>query len=186
MKTTKAIQLIAAAMLLAIPAKAEGPVTTSDPVAHLRATYDFEGVTKIYKLEADINNDGRKEVFLAPQEPDEQGAELGWYLYIAKPNGQYVLAGESTDSGIVPHSLPSFRKDRYWVGYIPEIARYGLLTLKSGTGGQAKCQLHAIVIEGDGFKDLPIGQPVNVETDYDKLSQRFPTPLTPPIQELTP
>ncbi len=183
----KPIRFILALMLIAtVSAVADQLVTTTDPLAHLRGVYDFTGVTKIYKLEVDINNDGLKEIFLAPVEPDEQGSDQGWYLYIAKPNGQYVLAGEAKDTGVVPHSLPSFGKAHYWAGSIPEIGRYGLLTLKCGTGGQAKCQLHAIVIEGDGFKDIPIGQPVSAETNYDQLALRFATPLTPAVQELAP
>lgn len=46
------------------------------------------------------------------------------------------------------------------------------------------CQLHAIVIEGDGFKNIPIGIPVNAEENYEKLAKRFTTPSLPAIVEL--
>lgn len=186
-KRIKWIQfLVAATMLAEATAVDDVPIITTDPVAYLRANYDFEGVTKIYKLEADINNDGRKEVFLAPLEPEENGQELGWFLFIAKDNGKYLLAGETKHNGGAPNMLPGFSKKLYWIGNIPEIGRFGLLTLMVGTGGQAKCQLHAIVIEGDGWKDIPIGEPVNAETKYEELKSRFQIPPSPSLQELQP
>jgi hypothetical protein len=53
-------------------------------------------------------------------------------------------------------------------------------------GGQAKCQLVAIVIEGDGWKKVPIGKPVSAESKYGELLQHFTNPPTPNIQEFTP
>jgi hypothetical protein len=82
--------------------------------------------------------------------------------------------------------VAGFEKNRYWIGNIPEIGRLGLLHLVCGRGGQAKCQLHALVIEGDDFKDIPIGEPVDAETGYAQLAQRFTNPPTPAVQELNP
>lgn len=178
--------LIVTLVLMALPVAAIAEIVTTAPLEHLRATYELLGVEKILKLEVDINNDGLKEVLLAPLEPDEDGDEIGWYLYLAKANGQYVLAGESTKTGIIQGSLPSFRRDRYWAGNIPEIGRHGLLVLKCGSGGQAKCQLHAIIIDGGAWKDVLIGDPVDAETGYGEMSKRFPAVPAPPIQELKP
>ena len=100
--------------------------------------------------------------------------------------GQYILAGEKTDTGINQNSGVGFKKDQYWVGLIPELNRYGLLYLSCGRGGQAKCQLKAIVIEGDAFKEIAIGQPVSAETNAEQLAQRFTNPPTPAVQELAP
>lgn len=147
----------------------------------------MEGVTKIYKLEVDINNDGLKEVFLSNGKSDPPDVdELAWALYIAKPGGQYVLAGEKTDTGVRQNAGVGFKKDQYWIGLIPELNGYGLLYLSCGRGGQAKCQLKAIVIEGDAFKGIAIGQPVSAETNAEQLAQRFTNPPTPAVQELTP
>ncbi len=168
----------------AFDAKAE---TTTDPVQNFKAEWDLEGVTKIFKLEADINNDGLIDILLSTGKSDPpDGDEFGWQLYIAKVGGGYVIAPLKTETGFDPNSLPSFKKTRYKIGFIPEINGHGLLYLSCGRGGQAKCQLKAIVIEGDAWKEIPIGEPVNAEENFDQLAARFATPPTPAIQEINP
>lgn len=159
---------------------------TTNPVNHFKGFYELSELTKILKLEADINSDGLNDVLLAPVHADETEDEQSWLLYIGKPNGEYLLAGEATDSGVEPNRGVNFRREQYKFGMIPEIGRHGLLHLSCGRGGQAQCQLKAIVIEGGGFKEIPIGQPVNAEENYDQLAQRFPQNPTPPVQELSP
>jgi hypothetical protein len=161
--------------------------TITNPLQHFKSESDLEGVTKIYKLEVDINNDGIKEVFLSTGKSDPPDVdEFLWDLYIAKPGGQYVLADEKTNTGVRQNACVGFKKDQYWVGLIPELNRYGLLYLSCGRGGQAKCQLKAIVLEGDAFKEIEIGQPVSAETNAVQLAQRFTNPPTPAVQELAP
>ncbi len=160
--------------------------TTNNAVNHLKAFYEMSNVTKILRLEVDINNDGVNDILLSPVQSDDTEDEASWLVYIGKPNGVYLLAGRVTDTGVEPNQGVGFRKDQYKIALIPEIGRYGLLHLGCGRGGQAKCQLKGIVIDGDGFKEIPIGQPVNAETNYDQLAQRFPQTPTPPVQELYP
>lgn len=161
--------------------------TATDPVQNFKTEWDLEGVTKIFKLEADINNDGLNEIFLSTGKSDPPGAdELGWQLYVAKAGGGYVIAPLKTETGFDPSSLSGFSRDQYKIGFIPEINGYGLLDLSCGRGGQAKCQLKAIVIDGDAWKEIPIGEPVSAEQNYDRLAERFTTPPTPPVQELNP
>ena len=161
--------------------------TITDPVLNFKSEWDLEGVTKIYRLEVDVDNDGLKEVFLSTgkSEPSEVD-EFAWQLYIAKPGGQYAIAPLKTETGTNPTAIPGFGRDQYKIGLIPEINRYGLLHLSRGRGGQALCQLKAIVIEGDAWKEIPIGEPVSAETNYDQLVQRFTSPPTPVIQEIAP
>ena len=185
MKYIQTIMLICCVALTACSLHAQTTIT--NPLQHFKSEADLEGVTKIYKLEVDINNDGLKEVFLSTGKSDPPDVdELAWDLYLAKPGGQYILAGEKTDTGINQNSGVGFKKDQYWVGLIPELNRYGLLYLSCGRGGQAKCQLKAIVIEGDAFKEIAIGQPVSAETNAEQLAQRFTNPPTPPVQEFAP
>jgi hypothetical protein len=133
-----------------------------------------------------LNNDGRADVLLAPVEPEIGAQYPAWYIYLAQADGTYLVTGQKNDSGIDYSSLPTFNSKKYKIGQIAELGKYGLLTLVSGTGGQAECQLHAIVVEDGGWKDIPIGERVNAETQYTKLSERFTDPPTPAIEELTP
>jgi len=161
--------------------------TTTDPIQNFKAGWDLEGVTKIFKLEADVNNDGLIDILLSTGKSDPpNGDEFGWELYIAKVGGVYVIAPLKTETGFDPHSLLSFKKTRYKFGFIPEINGHGLLHLSCGRGGQAMCQLKAIVIDGDAWKEIPIGEPVNAEQNFDQLAERFTTPPTPAIQEISP
>lgn len=165
--------------------------STNDPVAYFRSVYEMSIVEKLLKLEVDLNNDGRVDVLLGhididPDTGKTPNDEIGWWVFIARESGGYLLAGQKVDDGTVVDSVPSFTKTRYKVGFIPEINRHGLLHLSCGRGGQAKCQLKAIVIDGDAWKEIPIGEPVNAEQNYDQLAARFTTPPTPAIQEINP
>lgn len=166
--------------------------TAADPVAHFRSVYEMSIVKKIYRLEADLNNDGKKEILVGhiDEDPDThqqtEESDVGWWVYVAKENGQYTLAGKKMGEGIISDASAGFSKNQYWIGMIPELNRYGILHLSCGRGGQAKCQLKAIMIEGDAFKEIAIGQPVSAETHYEQLAQRFPNPPVPALQELTP
>lgn len=103
-----------------------------------------------------------------------------------KPSEQYVLAGKKIDTGVRDNAGVGFKRDQYWVGLIPELNRYGLMYLSCGRGGQAKCQLMAIVLEGDAFKEIALGPPVSAETSYEQLAERFTYPAIPSIVELAP
>ncbi len=184
MKTlTTSFVVLLASMLTAC---AQWGETTNNPVNHLKGFYDMADVTKILKLEVDINNDGISEVFLSPLQSDDTNDEERWLVYIGKPNGMDLLAGQRTDTGVEPNIGVGFRRDQYKIGMIAEINGHGLLHLSCGRGGQAKCQLKAIVIDGDAWKEIPIGEPVNAEENYKQLAKRFTTPPTPAVQELNP
>lgn len=160
---------------------------TMDPIQNFKSQWEMAGVVKIYKLEADINNDGMAEVFLSTGKsdpPDEE--DFGWQLYIAISESEYAVAPQKTETGENPNSIPGFAKERYRTGFIPEINKHGLLHLVRGRGGQAMCQLIAIVIDGEAWKEIPIGEPVSVEEHYEELAARFETPPTPAIQEIDP
>jgi len=171
-------------------AAAQNQVVTRDPVAYYRSAYDFKSGDKMFKLEADLNQDGRQDILLSNTVHAEDGYEdanyVPWEIFLLREDGNYASVGEKTDSGVNYGVLAAFPKNRYWIRQIPEINRYGLLYLSCGRGGHAKCGLQAIVIEGESFKKIPIGEPVDAETGYDQLAPRVPIPPTPVIQEFNP
>ena len=158
-----------------------GGEVVQDPVAHFKATWDLEGVAKILKLEADLNGDGVKEVLLSNGKVETGEVELGWQLYVGRAGGGYVVAPQKTDSGEDPSGLPGFRRDQYKVGMIDELQSPGLLFLSCGNGGQAKCQLMAVVVVGEAWKQVAIGAPVSAEDHYTELAKRFTTPPVPAV-----
>lgn len=156
-----------------------------NPVASFLSTYDMTDVKKVYELEGDINHDGKHEIIMAPAEPDMENYPP-CYIYIPQGDGTYIVAGQKTERGGEPSSIPSINLKAYKIGWIKEINRYGLLTLVCGNGGQALCQLEAIVLENNAWKQIDIGDPVNAEMHYDELMKRFPKPLSPPLKVITP
>lgn len=183
------IHILVAVVALA-KAAAQTKAFTADPVSYYRAKFDFQSGDRIYKLEVDLNNDGRKDILLSKTVHAEDGFDdenyVPWEIFILRSDGNYTSAGQKTNTGTNYGVVASFRKDRYWIGNIPEIGRFGLLHLVCGRGGQAKCQLHALLIEGDDFRDIPIGEPIDAEQNYDQLAKRFTGPPTPAVQELNP
>ena len=83
MKYIQTIMLICCVALTAC--SLHGQTTITNPLQHFKSEADLEGVTKIYKLEVDINNDGLKEVFLSTGKSDPPDVdEFAWDLYLAK------------------------------------------------------------------------------------------------------
>lgn len=185
MNYTKFLMLVAYPVLTTSKIHAQSSI--ENPLQHFKSECDLDGVPRIYQLDVDVNNDGKKEIFLSTGKSDPPSEdETEWAMYIAKEDGKFILAGEKTNTGVRSNAGVVFKKNQYWIGLISELNRYGLLYLSSGRGGQAKCQLKAIVIEGDTFKEIPIGEPVSAEANYEQLAQRFPSPPTPAISELIP
>ncbi|CAN5813037.1 hypothetical protein BH11VER1_BH11VER1_39980 [soil metagenome] len=169
---------------------AQNQIVTADPVAYYRAEVDFQLGDKIYKMDVDLNNDGRSDIIISKTVHSEDGFgdtnNLPWEIFLLRADGTYASAGHKSDAGINYGVVASFRKSQYWIGIIPEIGRFGVLHMVSGQGDQAKCQLHALIIEGESFRDVLIGEALNAEANYEQLALRFPKPLKPPVQELTP
>lgn len=183
MKTSALILLSA---LLSVAAALGQTVT--NPQQDFRNTWDMTGVTAIYTLQADLAHNGLTDVLISTGTVGDAASadDFGWQLYIAQPGGGYVIAGQKTATGINQNMCVNFKKDQYFIGYIPEVGTYGLLYLACGRGGQALCQLHAITIDANSFTDTPIGQPANAETNYDTLAKRFHSPPTPAVQTSSP
>ncbi len=192
MKNTPMFTISAALLLLLLPAAYGQQTLITDPKADFLANSGPGPTDQLFKLEADINHDGLPDVFLALSVDDKDTEEVGdsysWILYIAQPGGGYIKAAQKDDSGnLITDGIVTFRKDAYFVGYIPEIKGYGLLTLDEGMAAKAKgpqVQLKAIVIVGNNaFQEVPVGKAVY---DYAAapLRKRFAATPTPPVQTL--
>lgn len=179
MKTSIAIFLTFAA--LAISGTAQ---SLPDPVQHYLSDVFYEPGDQMYRLESDLNGDGLNEVFLTLsryKSEESLGEEFGWRLYIATSAG-YVQAGQKVDSGHVDLTAAvGIRKDAYRIGIIPEVNSFGLLTISeccTTKVDRTTAQLVAIVLDGDSFKEIRIGEPTE---DAESLKKRFPRDLVPQI-----
>lgn len=166
----------------------------TDPVNYYIRTQEHTDSDKFYKLEIDINNDGKKDILMtSTQNASESDSKyFSWTLYLATDNG-YVVEGENRRGFIDETTRFGFRMDKYVAGYIPEIKKYGLLVLDVSIPSRdetkkQKATLRAIVIEGNGWVEHRIGESVNIDdkATYKALLQRFPNPPTPSIQEVKP
>jgi hypothetical protein len=141
------------------------------------------------KLEADFNNDGRADIAYTAaslKNEFEFGERYSWDIYI-KITGGYKRIGSKDSEGYVSTDfMIDFRKDRYWIGMIPELNAYGLLTMTEGgikQKGEPKGRLKALLFDADGVRTVNVGSET---TDIESLKRRFPKILTPPVQLVTP
>jgi hypothetical protein len=141
--------------------------------------------TEIIWVDTDINGDGINDLLVTTtnhkQEDDPRDFE--WAVYAGNTDGTYSRC--TTSLGQIQQLSLSMRLDRYWVGYIPEINRHGLLHLTCGTGGQAMCQFNALVLDKSTFTNLPIGTPVNAEENFEAYKQRIQSKGHPETSKAT-
>lgn len=141
------------------------------------------------KLEADFNNDGKMDVaYTAASLHNDQalGEFHGWDVYLGVEGGFRLCPPKDADGLPRPEQMAIFRKDRYWLGIIPELNQFGLLTLHEGgvkQKGKLKAQLQALLFDADGVRTVDIGSPT---TDIESLKRRFPKVLTPAVQDVAP
>lgn len=95
------------------------------PFEHYKQYYLSPDAKEIWKFSADINQDGKDEVFLTQDNARNAKAGQMWSVYRWVPAGHY-----SQQAGI-----RSFRTDAFYVGSIPEFNEYGLLTYHPAGGG---------------------------------------------------
>ena len=140
------------------------------------------------KLEADFNNDGLIDVAYSANSLKNEfviGEEYAWIIYV-KTTGGFQHLGYKDAEKIDPIIFLSFSKNRYWIGLIPELNAFGLLTMSEGAikyKGEPKGQLKALLFDADGVRTVNVGSET---TDIESLKRRFPKILTPPVQPVTP
>ena len=187
MKILKSLLL---SLVIASPAIAQ----ITDPASHFVRTEQHNDSDRFYKLEIDINNDGKKDILMTSTQDVMEGDPnyFSWTLYLATDHG-FAVAGENRKGFIDETGRFGFRMNNYYIGYIPEIKEYGLLVMDVSLPSRdervkQKATLRAIVIEGNGWVEHRIGNSVNVDDKaaYQALLRRFPNPPVPPIQEVKP
>jgi len=133
----------------------------------------------VYWLDVDINGDGINDLLVTSSNAsnEEDRRDFEWWVYIGNADGTYTrldgLPVPRNGETPVSQGTVTIRLERYWVGLIPELGKRGLLHLVCGTGGHAKCQLSAVLLEKGKFTEIPVGKAVNAEANFEKLQARF-------------
>lgn len=140
------------------------------------------------KLEADFNNDGQIDVAYTAaswKNDSEVGESHGWDFYLKVAGGFRRLGLKLSDGSADLNATVDFRKDAYWLGFIPELNTYALLSMSQGfkQKGKPKAGLFAILFTGTTVEKVAVG---SATTDIESLKKRFPKILTPAVQSVTP
>lgn len=114
------------------------------PLHHFQETMELTGAKEIWKIEVDLNKDGKNEVFLSLDTFRNANTGQSWILYKWTPSGY-----EKDDRNIA-----SFRIDTLYLGEIPEFGIYGMLMYFPAGGG--KGSLIHISYDGTIYKQTKL------------------------------
>lgn len=184
MKTTTLISFL---LLLLCSNKSFSQIIT-DPKQDFLSRLDPVVGDTYQKLEADFNNDGQMDVAYTAaswKNDSEVGESYGWDFYL-KITGGFTRLGWKRSNGSPDLNITvDFRKDAYWLGFIPELNAYGLLSISQGfkQKGEPKAELFAILFTATTVEKVAVG---SATTDIESLKKRFPKILTPPVKPVTP
>lgn len=143
-----------------------------DPVKDWQSIAHFPAGTVIYKWEADINNDGKKTVFLTTAEDyNNQGGDVGkyrehqmpgWFVYLQNADKSYTkLKGieEGTRSD-VSISLPQIEPTWMYMGFIPQLGKRGIVIMQVDhpRDNSSVVYIRAYTLDGDYFKRVLLTQ----------------------------
>ena len=128
----------------------------------------------------DIDGDGINDLLVTSKGNREEEDTLNYAWAVYKGNSDGTFTQLKTANG---ESTLSLWIGRCWVGVIPEIGRYGILHLVCGTGGHAKCQYKAVLVQDNKLTEVPIGQPVNAEENFYTMWGRLKGPNVPIVHK---
>lgn len=133
-----------------------------DPINDYLTTFSpLDGDKKIYsddrllRLDLDLNDDGRQEVLLSMARDCNGKQGNVWVIY------------KQTPSGYVQTEGMTFNANRFYLGRIESIGKYGLICFFPD--GANEGQLHCYVFDGDRVESVRLGEVVrNASSDEAK------------------
>jgi hypothetical protein len=152
-------------------AQAWVPAKTGNPITAYTAFHQLKPGRIIYKWEVDLSNDGRKEVLLDTKEtPAELAQEVKetqgnmnenvrtFTVYIPNPSGSGYTESRGLDEGDnlgVSPGATEVDVTQCYVGYITQLRRWGLVTIRSDDATDkvpAEARIYSYTIDGDHLK----------------------------------
>lgn len=126
------------------------------------------GSPALIKWEADLNGDGKNEVFILKKEAYDQDIAAnqipGWFVFVAAstPNNfsRPVGTRDAGDTVIGVGVLPAIDLNRCYIGMITEIGVRGVVTMKidNPRAGDPIARIYAYTIEGDHLKGKKLAE----------------------------
>lgn len=139
----------------------------NDPVAHFRSTSTDQS-SKLMKWSADINGDGKPEMFLSNK--DDYDADVvadtasGWFVFFADTTGNTFTESkglqEAGEDSIGVGGLSMIDLSVCFVGLVTEIAKHAVITQQIDTprAGDPVARIYAYTIEGDHLKRTKLAE----------------------------
>ena len=163
-----------------------------DPIAFYRSSTQFPAPSVLLKWQADINGDGKSEIFLTRKEYYDEDVAAGqlpsWEAFIA--NAAANTFTESTgmqnqgEDSFGPGSVPQIDVNTCFVGQVSELGSHAILTMQidNPRAGESIARIYAYTIESDHLKRTKLAEYNPTETNalFDKyLKDGKRTVITP-------
>lgn len=161
----------------------------TNPVAHFESL--GPDIQPVLKWEADINGDGKNEVFLSLKDEHDQDVAAdrspGWFLYIADATGTSYnpstgIKEQGDDS--VGAAVPMIDLEACFVGQVSELSQRAIITMQIDNPrvGESIAHIYAYTIEGNHLKRTKLAEynPTQANALFDKyLRDGKRTVITP-------
>ena len=161
----------------------------TNPVTHFESL--GPGIQPVMKWEADINGDGKSEVFLSLKDEYDQDVASdrspGWFVYIADAAGtSYNQSTGIKDQGedSIGAAVPMIDLNACFVGQVSELGQRAIVTMQIDNPrvGESIARIYAYTIEGDHLKRTKLAEynPTQTNALFDKyLKDGKRTVITP-------
>lgn len=192
MKTTILIAILIAAALVYSGAFAD----TADPVFDYKNTKGLTTSDILYRWAADVDGDGKTDIFLCLKESYEEDARdkqaPSWRIYFSVAGGNTYFKPAGIDDGDpkgLGYSFPKIDPNSVFVGQITQLNKRGIVTIQTDTsrGGPAVARIYAYTRDGNNLKETTLVEydPSQSNAIYEQyLSNNRRTQVQ--LQEVTP
>lgn len=105
-----------------------------DPVSYYFNVYHLEDEEKLLKCSLDINNDGRKELFLSPEKQGKDNHGQIWTAFVNDGVG-WKVAKVKVRGVVEDHGAVQFHSKACHIGHIEEVGGIALVSYAKGRKG---------------------------------------------------
>jgi hypothetical protein len=134
--------------------------TTQDPVRHFLERRILSSTCDVIGLAADMNADGRDDLFLTSNNYIEGKAGYNWTFYLKRADGNYDTGAIPGVTGSYSRFETTFRRDCFYIGHWDEGTSVALVSFHPGGGGREALSAKYFSLENPHY--------VALDDDYDQ------------------